>query len=171
MLFSSWKKDSLYPSSRSCDRTTMELSPHPNDIRVRLIVMYVPRKTSIPIVKDVFLTEIVIRHVKNRVFFHPLLQLIKILWFDISWCCWDSESFLVRLNIYTYMFFTICVLVFRIPFIISFARDVCTGIVSFCVVWAYVMIGISSLTIIWWSWGMTRLDVGYWVSDMSTVIS
>jgi hypothetical protein len=33
------------------------------------------------------------------------------------------------------------------------------------------MIGISSLTIIWWSWGMTRLDVGYWVSDMSTVIS
>ncbi len=34
MLFSSCNKDSLYPSSRS--RATMELSPHPNDIRVRL---------------------------------------------------------------------------------------------------------------------------------------
>ena len=29
MLFSSWKRDSLYPASRRC-RATMELSPHPN---------------------------------------------------------------------------------------------------------------------------------------------
>ncbi len=33
MLFSNWKEDSLYPTSRC--RVTMELSPHPNDIRVR----------------------------------------------------------------------------------------------------------------------------------------
>ncbi len=40
MLFSSCSKDSLYPVSRS--RATMELSPHPNDIRVRSLHMSVP---------------------------------------------------------------------------------------------------------------------------------
>ncbi len=43
MLFSSWKEDSLYPVSRY--RTTMELSPHPNDIRVRLVDMRVSWQT------------------------------------------------------------------------------------------------------------------------------
>ena len=79
MLFSGRKKDSLYPVSRF--RTTMELSPHPNDIRVRLVDMSVPWKTPIPIVKDTFLTELVIRDVRNRFFFDPLLQLIERLWF------------------------------------------------------------------------------------------
>ena len=37
MLFSSCSKDSLYPSSRS--RVTMELSPHPHDIRLRVFVL------------------------------------------------------------------------------------------------------------------------------------
>jgi hypothetical protein len=41
----------------------MELSPHPNDIRVRLVDMRVPWETPRPIVKDVFLTELVIRDV------------------------------------------------------------------------------------------------------------
>ena len=50
MLFSSWKKDSLYPASRC--RASMELSPHPKDIRVRLVVMSVFLQTPIPIVKD-----------------------------------------------------------------------------------------------------------------------
>ena len=43
MLFSSWEEDSLYPASRC--RATMELSPHPNDIRVRLVDMSVPWQT------------------------------------------------------------------------------------------------------------------------------
>ena len=38
-------------------------------------------------VSRVFLTELVIRHVRNRFFFHPLLELIERLWFDICWCC------------------------------------------------------------------------------------
>jgi hypothetical protein len=59
MLFSSCSKDSLYPASRS--RTTMELSPHPNDIWVRSLHMRVTWQFSIPIVKDDFLTEVVIR--------------------------------------------------------------------------------------------------------------
>jgi hypothetical protein len=33
--------------------------------------------------KDGFLTELVIRDVRNRVFYHPLLQLIESLWVDI----------------------------------------------------------------------------------------
>jgi hypothetical protein len=61
MLFSSFSKDSLYPASRS--RATMELSPHPNDIRVRSLHMSVPWQVVIPIVKDAFLTEVVIRDV------------------------------------------------------------------------------------------------------------
>jgi hypothetical protein len=40
MLFSSCSKESLNPSSRS--RAVMELSPHPNDIRVRSLHMSVP---------------------------------------------------------------------------------------------------------------------------------
>jgi hypothetical protein len=36
----------------------MELSPHPNDIRVRLVDMTVPWQTPNPIVKDAFLTMI-----------------------------------------------------------------------------------------------------------------
>ena len=59
MLLSSCIKDSLYPASRS--RTTMELSPHPNDIWVRSLHMSVSWQFSIPIVKDAFLTELVIR--------------------------------------------------------------------------------------------------------------
>jgi hypothetical protein len=55
----------------------MELSPHPNDIRVRLFDMIVPWQTTRPIVKDVVLTEIVIRDVRNWVFFHPLLRTEK----------------------------------------------------------------------------------------------
>jgi hypothetical protein len=58
----------------------MELSPRPNAIRVRLVDMSVPWQTPIPIVKDAFLTELVIRHVSNMLFFHPLLQLIESLW-------------------------------------------------------------------------------------------
>ncbi len=76
MLFSSSKKDSLYPASLRC-RATMELSPHPNDVRVRLVDMSVPCQTPSPILKDAFLTELVIRHVRNRFLFHPLLQLIE----------------------------------------------------------------------------------------------
>ena len=84
------KEDSLYPASRC--RTTMpplELSPHPKDIRVRLVDMIVPWKTPTPIEKDDFLTEIVMsrRDVRNLVFFDPLLKLIEILWFVISLCC------------------------------------------------------------------------------------
>ncbi len=40
---------------------------------VRLVDMSVPWQTHIPIVKDDFLTELVIRDVRNWVFFHPLL--------------------------------------------------------------------------------------------------
>ncbi len=65
----------------------MELSPHPNDIRARLVDIHVPWKTPILIVKDAFLAELVIRDVKNWVFFEPLLQLIESLWFDISLRC------------------------------------------------------------------------------------
>ncbi len=57
ILFSSWKEDSLYPASRC--RATMGLSPHPKDIRVRLVDMSVPWQTTSPIVKDTFLTELV----------------------------------------------------------------------------------------------------------------
>jgi hypothetical protein len=48
----------------------MELSPHPNDIRVRLVDMNVPWQTTSPIVKDALLTE--------------LVQLIESLRLDIS---------------------------------------------------------------------------------------
>jgi hypothetical protein len=54
-------------------RATMQLSPHPNDIRVRLVDMSVPWQTPRPTVKDVFLTELVIIDVRNWFFFHPLL--------------------------------------------------------------------------------------------------
>ncbi len=56
ILFSGWKEDSFYPVSRC--RATMELSPHPNDIRVRLVDMSVPWQTPSPILTDVFLTEL-----------------------------------------------------------------------------------------------------------------
>ena len=69
MLFSSCSKDSLYPVSRS--RATMELSPHPNDIWVRSLHMSVPWQVAIPIVKDAFLAEVVIRDVRNWFFQKP----------------------------------------------------------------------------------------------------
>ncbi len=53
MLLSTCSKDSRYPTSRS--RVTMELSPHPNDMRVRSLHMSVSWQVSIPIVKDDFL--------------------------------------------------------------------------------------------------------------------
>jgi hypothetical protein len=65
ILFSSCSKESLYPVSRS--RTTMELSPLPH-IRVRSIHMIVPWQVVIPIVKDAFLTEVVIRDVRMNEF-------------------------------------------------------------------------------------------------------
>ncbi len=46
------KTHSTSPTSRS--RVTMELSPHPNDIRVRSLHMSVSWKVTIPIVKDAF---------------------------------------------------------------------------------------------------------------------
>jgi hypothetical protein len=56
----------------------MELSPHPNDIRVRLIDMTVPWQTPSPIVKDAFLTELVIRDkVRPLARFH-LLQHVNV---------------------------------------------------------------------------------------------
>ena len=44
----------------------MELSRHPNDVRVRLVDMNVPWQTLRPIDKDVFLTELVIRDDKKK---------------------------------------------------------------------------------------------------------
>jgi hypothetical protein len=44
----------------------MELSPHPNDIRVRLVDMSVPCQPPSPIVKDDFLTELVISDHSER---------------------------------------------------------------------------------------------------------
>ncbi len=76
MLFSSCSKDSLYPSSRS--RSTMELSPHPNDIWVPSLHMSVPWHFSIPIVKDAFLAEVVIRDVRNWFFQQLPLKLINL---------------------------------------------------------------------------------------------
>jgi hypothetical protein len=55
----------------------MELSPHLNDIQARLVDMSVPWQTTRPIVKDAFLTELVIRDVRTWVFFHPLLRAEK----------------------------------------------------------------------------------------------
>ena len=73
------------------------------------------------------------------------------------------------------MFSTICVLDFRIPFIISdlksLSRAPCMGIVSFRVVWTYVILGISSSSIIWYCCDTTRFDVGYYVPCMSNVLS
>jgi hypothetical protein len=63
-LFFRCKEDSLYPASRC--RATMELSPHPNDIRVRLVDMSVPCQTPTLIVKDAFLTQIVMRDVSTN---------------------------------------------------------------------------------------------------------
>ncbi len=74
MLFSSWKEDSLYPVSRC--RATIELSPHLNDVRVRLVDMSVPSQTPWPIVKDVFMTELVIRDVSNWLLLDPLLCVV-----------------------------------------------------------------------------------------------
>jgi len=50
-----------------------------------------PAQCSSPIVKDVFLTELVIRDVRNWFFFHPLLQLIESLRLVISLYCRDSD--------------------------------------------------------------------------------
>ncbi len=52
----------------------MELSPHPNDIRVRSLHMSVPWQVAIPIVKDDFLAEVVIRDVRNWFFQKPPLK-------------------------------------------------------------------------------------------------
>jgi hypothetical protein len=127
MLFSSCNEVSLYPASRC--RVTMELSPHSNDIRVRLVDMSVPWQTTSPIVKDVFLTELVIRDLRNWGFFHPLIQLIESLRLDISWCCWDSELFRGRLIAKTHLFLKrilICrsseLLQMRLPPPLSFQR-------------------------------------------------
>jgi hypothetical protein len=66
--FPAEKKNSLYPASRC--RATMALSAHPqNDIRVSLVDMSVSWQTPMPIVKDDFLKILVIRDVRNRVFF------------------------------------------------------------------------------------------------------
>ncbi len=54
----------------------MELSPHPNDIRVRFLHMTVPWQLVIPIVKDGFLTEVVVRDVRNWFFQKSPLKLI-----------------------------------------------------------------------------------------------
>jgi hypothetical protein len=68
----------------------MKPFPHPNDIRVRLADMTVPCQTTSPML-NAFLTELVIRDVKNWVFFDPLLQLIESLLLTISLCCRDSD--------------------------------------------------------------------------------
>ena len=76
-LFPSRSKDSLCSASRS--RATMELSPHPNDIRVPLVHMTVSWQLVIPIVKGVFLsTEVVIRDVRNGFLQNPPLNLINL---------------------------------------------------------------------------------------------
>jgi hypothetical protein len=49
----------------------MELSPHPNDIRVRSLHI-------IPIVKDDFLAEVVTRDARNLFFQKSPLQLINL---------------------------------------------------------------------------------------------
>ena len=56
-------------------------------------------------------------------------------------------------------------------FMTAFSSSSCMEIVSLCAVWTYVFLGIWSLLIIWWSWGITRLDVGYWVSCIRNVLS
>jgi hypothetical protein len=86
MLFSNYSKDSLYPDCRS--RATMELSPHPNDIWVRSFHMNVTCQFSIPIVKDVFLTEVVIRDIRNWFFQKSPLKLI-----NLCLRCWGSDCF------------------------------------------------------------------------------
>ena len=97
MLFSSCSKDSLYPASRS--RATMELSPHPNDIWVLSLHMSVPWKFSIPIVKDAFLAEVVMRDIRSWFFQKPLLKLINLC---LRW--WGSDCCLVRLIGQTHLF-------------------------------------------------------------------
>ena len=67
-----WKK-----SDSRC-RATMELSPHPNHIRVRSLHMIVPWQLSIPIVKDVLMSEVVFRDVRNWFFQKPPLKLINL---------------------------------------------------------------------------------------------
>ncbi len=86
MLFSNCSKDSLYPDSRS--RTTMVLSPHPNDIRVRALHMSLSWQVVIPLVQDDFLTEVVIRDVRNWFFQKPPLKLINLClkWWGSDWC-------------------------------------------------------------------------------------
>jgi hypothetical protein len=93
MLFSSCSKDSLYPTSRS--RATMELSPHPHDIRVRSLHMNVSWQVDIPIVKDSFLTEVVIRDVRNWFLQKPSLKLINLClrWWDSDFCLVESMCF------------------------------------------------------------------------------
>jgi hypothetical protein len=66
MLFSSCSKGSLYRAFKS--RATMELSPHPNDIRVRSLHMTMPWQLAFPIVKDAFLAEVVIWDLRNWFF-------------------------------------------------------------------------------------------------------
>ena len=73
---------SLYPASRS--RATMELSPHPNDIRVRSLHMSVSWQVTIPIVKDAFLDEVVIRDVRNW-FFQKECFLLDCPGLGLSW--------------------------------------------------------------------------------------
>jgi hypothetical protein len=76
MLFSSCSNESLYPASRS--RATMELSPHPNDIRVRSLHMSVPWQVAIPLVKDAFLAEVFIRDIRNWFFQKSPLKLMNL---------------------------------------------------------------------------------------------
>ncbi len=97
MMFSSCSKDSLYPTSRS--RATMEMSPHPNDIWVRSLHMSVTWQFSIPIVKDDFLTEVVIQDIRNWFFQKPPLKLINLC---LRW--WGSDYCLVRLIDQTHLF-------------------------------------------------------------------
>ena len=106
-----WSKDSLYPDSRS--RATMELSPQLNHIRVRSLHMTVPWQLVIPIVKDTFLTEVVIRHVRNWFFQKLPLKLVNLC---LRW--WGSDLCLVRLIDKTHLFLKVILITRWLPWVI-----------------------------------------------------
>ncbi len=108
ILFSNYSKDSLYSASRS--RVTMELSPHPNDIRVRSLHMSVSWQLVIPIVKGVLLSEVVIRDVRNWFCQKSPLKLINLcLRWLVSDCC------LVRLIGKTHLFLKVILITRWLP--------------------------------------------------------
>ena len=59
ILFCDWKKDSFYPTSRCTWRVVMELSPHPQDIRVHLVDMRVSWQIPILIVKELLSVRLI----------------------------------------------------------------------------------------------------------------